>query len=152
MKGMSLIVKSVTRLVTAFIAIFGINLILFGHLTPGGGFPGGVVLAFTLILMVLAFGREYEANFFTTLAAGIWDGVGALTFLCVGLVGYLAGTFFVNFLFSEGAVTQPFGLFSAGSVLISNVAIGLKVGASLFLAFMAVAGFRVGPGEDKERA
>ena len=147
MKGMSLIVKSVTRLVSAFIVIFGVYLILYGHLTPGGGFPGGVVLAFALILVTLAFGRAYVSRFFTQLAAGIWDGVGALTFLAVGLLGYSGGVFFTNFLHADAG--EPFGLFSSGSILISNMAIGLKVGACLFLAFMGVAAYRLGATEDK---
>ncbi len=147
MKGMSLIVKSVTRLVTAFIVIFGINLVLFGHLTPGGGFPGGVVLACALILVTLAFGREYVSQFFTMLAASIWDGIGALAFLTVGLLGYSGGVFFVNFLHRDGS--ESFRLFSSGSILISNMAIGLKIGACLFLAFLAVASFRRGATENK---
>ena len=65
MKGMSLIVKSVTRLVTAFIVIFGVYLVLYGHLTPGGGFPGGVVLACALILVTLSFGRAFVSQFFS---------------------------------------------------------------------------------------
>ena len=147
MKGMSLIVKSVTRLVTAFIVIFGINLILFGHLTPGGGFPGGVVLACALILVTLAFGREYVSQFFTQLAAGIWDGVGALGFLVVGLIGYSGGVFFTNFLHARAG--EPFRLLSSGSILVSNMAIGLKVGACLFLAFMAVSVYRLGATENR---
>ena len=144
---MTLIVKAVTRLVTAFIVIFGVNLLVFGHLTPGGGFPGGVVLACAFILVTLAFGREYALHFVTQLAAGVWDGVGALAFLLVGLLGYSGGVFFINWLHPYAG--QPFGVLSSGTILISNMAIGLKVGASLFLAFIGVSIYRLGATEDK---
>ena len=147
MKGMSLIVKSVTRLVTAFIVIFGIYLVLYGHLSPGGGFPGGVVMTCALILVTLAFGKAYVSKFFAQLAAGIADGTAALSFLAVGLLGYFGGVFFTNFLHSTD--TEPYGLFSSGSILISNIAIGLKIAACLFLAFMAVSAYRLGATENK---
>jgi multicomponent Na+:H+ antiporter subunit B len=45
MKGMTVIVKTISGWVKVLIFLFGINIILFGHLTPGGGFAGGVILA-----------------------------------------------------------------------------------------------------------
>ncbi|HAU38896.1 MAG TPA: sodium:proton antiporter, partial [Phycisphaerales bacterium] len=52
--GMTLIVRSTAKLVTGFIAVFGIYIALTGHLSPGGGFAGGVILAAAAILIVLA--------------------------------------------------------------------------------------------------
>ena len=57
-KGMSPIVQTVSGWVKGFILVFGIYLVLYGHLTPGGGFGGGVVLAMALVLLVLAHGKE----------------------------------------------------------------------------------------------
>ncbi len=53
-EGMSLIVKTVNRWLKGFILLFGIYLVLYGHLTPGGGFPGGVVIACAFMLITLA--------------------------------------------------------------------------------------------------
>ena len=55
-EGMSLIVKNTARLVAGFIAVFGIYIALTGHLSPGGGFAGGVILAAAAVLVILAFG------------------------------------------------------------------------------------------------
>ena len=60
MRGMSLIVKNATRLVAGFIALFGAYIVLYGHVTPGGGFAGGVIVAGGLVLVVLAFGEEFS--------------------------------------------------------------------------------------------
>ena len=57
-KGMSLIVKTVTRLTLAFILIYGIYIGTTGYISPGGGFTGGVILALAFVHIMLAFGKE----------------------------------------------------------------------------------------------
>ena len=59
MKGMTIIVKTISSWVKVLILLFGINIVIFGHLTPGGGFAGGVILASSYVLLMLAFGREF---------------------------------------------------------------------------------------------
>ena len=55
MKGMTLIVKTVTRWVKVFIFLFGVYIVITGHLGPGGGFAGGLIIACSYILLTLAF-------------------------------------------------------------------------------------------------
>jgi multicomponent Na+:H+ antiporter subunit B len=54
--------------------------------------------------------------------------------LIVALLGFFGGTFFLNVL----AKGKPFRLFSAGTIPISNIAIGLKVGVGLLVIFLAL--------------
>ena len=64
MKGMTIIVKAISSWVKVLIFLFGIYIVIFGHLTPGGGFAGGVILASSYVLLMLAFGKEFvEENF-----------------------------------------------------------------------------------------
>lgn len=135
--GMTLIVKTIGRLVLNFILLFGIYIILYGHITPGGGFPGGVIVATGFILLMLAFGRKMALKKFGDMAASLLDNVGAMAFLIVALLGFVGGYFFLNFI-SRGT---PFELFSAGTLPLSNIAIGLKVSASLYGVFVALAIF-----------
>ena len=139
MKGMTLIVKTITRLIIGFILVYGVNIVLYGHLTPGGGFAGGVILACGFILLVLAFGKETALNIVSENNASILDCTGALLFLLIALLGFTGGHFFNNFM-DKG---QPFHLISAGILLWCNTAIGLKVGACLFLVFVVLAAFRM---------
>ena len=146
MQGMSPIVKNITRLVAGFIALFGIYIVLYGHVTPGGGFAGGVILAGGLALVVLAFGEEFARKVLTHEAAQTADSLGAMLFLLIALGGYMVGDFFTNFLENGGTVGE---LVSAGIIAPCNVAIGIKVGAGLFGVFLALAAFRrvsAGPG------
>ena len=144
MKGMTVIVKTISSWVKILIFLFGIYIIIFGHLTPGGGFAGGIILASSYILVMLAFGRDFvEENLSLPVASKI-DCVGALLFIAIALWGlfYGASCFFWNFLHQKFVVGQPFKLISAGTIPLSNIAIGLKVGTSLFLVILTLSIFR----------
>ena len=138
-QGMSLIVKMVTRLLTGFILIYGLYLVVYGHISPGGGFSGGVVISLALILTLLAFGKRFiDAHaLITEDGMKVVDVSGALAFLVVGAFGYVGGTFFLNWI----AHGEPFHLFSGGIIPLCNLAIGVKVGACLFGVLVALAVF-----------
>jgi multicomponent Na+:H+ antiporter subunit B len=143
MKGMTIIVKTISSWVKVLIFLFGIYIILFGHLTPGGGFAGGVILASSYVLLLLAFGREFvEKNLPLPLASKL-DCVGALAFALIAILGLVfGGSFFVNFLYQNYLPGEALNLISAGTIPLSNIAIGLKVGASLFLVILVLSTFR----------
>lgn len=132
--GMSLIVKTITRLTVGLILLFGIYIVLHGHLSPGGGFAGGVIIALSFVHLMLAFGKDAAAGKVSRSLASNLESVGALMFLSIALLGFLGGSFFLNIL-GKGA---PFKLFSAGTIPLSNVSIGLKVGVGLLAIFLAL--------------
>ncbi|MGB9677191.1 MAG: MnhB domain-containing protein [Candidatus Ratteibacteria bacterium] len=142
-KGMSLIVKTVTRWIKGFIFLFGAYIVVFGHLTPGGGFPGGVIFASTFILITLAFGREYVLKKIGKVLASERDSLGALLFLLIATLGiFFGGIFFLNFI-EKSHPTGNFNLFSAGIIHLCQISIGINVGASLFMIFIILAVIRV---------
>src|SRR3989338_6457952 len=119
--GMSLIVKTITRLTVGLILLFGIYIVLHGHLFPGGGFAGGVIIALSFIHIMLAFGKETAFKKLSQKKAAILESVGAVMFLAIALLGIPFGYFFLNFL-GKGT---PFKLFSAGIIPLCNIAICL---------------------------
>jgi multicomponent Na+:H+ antiporter subunit B len=118
--------------------LFGIYIIFTGHLTPGGGFPGGVIAAMAFVLLTLAYGKEIALKRMSENVSSVLDSLGALAFLLIALLGLTGAYFFLNFL-GKG---KEFHLFSAGTIPLSNIAIGIKVLASLFGVFLALAAFR----------
>ncbi len=132
--GMSLIVKTITRLTVGLILIFGIYIVLHGHLSPGGGFAGGVIIALTFVHLMLAFGKDAAVSKVSKNLASNLESLGALMFLSIALFGFFGGSFFFNIL-GKGS---PFRLFSAGTIPLSNIAISLKVGVGLFAIFLAL--------------
>lgn len=133
--GMTLIVKTITQVMIGFMLVFGAYIVLYGHITPGGGFPGGVMIALTYILIILAFGRKAAERKISGVTASIVDDLGALLFWLVGIIGlYYGAKYFINFL-GKGEAGH---LFSAGTIIINNLGITLKVGMSLYAIFLAL--------------
>ncbi len=143
MKGMTVIVKTISSWVKVLIFLFGIYIIIFGHLTPGGGFAGGVILASSYVLLMLAFGREFTEKSLSLPVASKLDCVGAFAFAVIAILGLVVGgSFFVNFLYQKYLPGQALNLISAGTIPLSNIAIGLKVAASLFLVILTLSIFK----------
>jgi len=142
--GMTIIVKTVTRITVWMILLYGIYIILHGHLTPGGGFAGGVVLALALLNVLLAYGRSFTFQWLRLPWLEHVESASALLYLVVGLLGILwGGTFFYNFI-SKGSL---YHLLSAGTLPILNIIIGLKVALSLFLVVWVLAEARTSKGD-----
>jgi multicomponent Na+:H+ antiporter subunit B len=133
--GMTIIVKTITRLTVGLILLFGIYIVLHGHLTPGGGFAGGVIIALSFIHLMLAFGRDLALKKLSRPVANLFESIGAIMFLSIAVIGLAAGYFFINFFADKGV---PFKLFSGGTIALSNIAISFKVGAGLFAIFVAL--------------
>ena len=155
MTQMSKIVRTVTHLVYWFIFLYGFYLVLHGHLTPGGGFQGGAVIASGIALMMVANGagstKYHEGSFLSAEAAGL------IVFLLVGLLG-LGKTFMFNFLAAGrfhqavwffGRVVEGInsGRFNTGGVIpLMNLAVGVEVVGALG----AIIYFMIRPAEEKE--
>lgn len=144
-KGMSLIVKTITRLTVGLILLYGIYILSHGHVSPGGGFAGGVIIALSFIHLMLAYGKETALNKLPKGATNFFEGLGAVMFLGIALLGFTGGYFFLNFL-SKG---EPFRLFSAGIIPLCNIAISFKVGAGLFAIFAALILLKLDTGEEE---
>jgi len=131
--GMSLIVKTVARVTTGLILLYGMYIIIHGHVSPGGGFAGGVIVALAFVLLVLAFGKKFTMEKISVSRASLVESLGAIMFLAIALAGFAGGYFFLNFFTNKG---EPFRVFSAGIIPLCNIAISLKVAAGLFAIFM----------------
>jgi len=141
--GMSLIVKTVARWLKGPILLFGIYMVLYGHITPGGGFGGGVVIALAFILVTLVSGERAGLHLFSMSASSRLDSVGLLIFLALGWLGtwWASGHFFGNFIATPGEA--QFTLLSGGIMPMANLALGLKVASALFLVFTVLTAFQI---------
>ena len=85
-RGMTLIVKTVTRLTLGFILLYGIYITLNGHAGPGGGFAGGVIVALSFVHIMLAFGKEVALKRLRAWLLRVSIGIAALIFLYVAVI------------------------------------------------------------------
>ena len=92
----SVIVRTLGRTVIPVAQLFGIYVLVFGQHGPGGGFVGGVILAASMILAVLIFGRDAPDSW---LIAKVLhgDGLGLLIFAGVGGLCLIGGGQFLNY-------------------------------------------------------
>jgi multicomponent Na+:H+ antiporter subunit B len=105
--------------------LFGIYIFINGHLTPGGGFQGGVVLASAFLLLLFSDCR-LELNHALLKGA---EAISGAAYVAVGLLGlWLAGGFLDPRFLPAGEFGQ---LFSAGAIPIIYILIGIKVGSEL---------------------
>jgi multisubunit Na+/H+ antiporter MnhB subunit len=79
--GMTLIVKTVTRITLGFILLYGIYIAINGHRSPGGGFVGGVIIALSFVHIMLAFGKRVALKRLHSNMLRIIISVAALIFL-----------------------------------------------------------------------
>jgi len=131
----SQIVDLVSSKLSPFVLLFGFYLVAYGHLSPGGGFQGGAVLASALLMLYLSRSPEAAARLFPHQAANLVE-IGAFSlFLGAGAVGLTAGVSFLgNFLPLGRAGQEP----HIGFILFLNLVIGLEVGAGLSLICFAL--------------
>jgi multicomponent Na+:H+ antiporter subunit B len=120
----SLILNTGCRLLFPLILLFGTYIFLHGHLTPGGGFQGGAVIASGFLLIY--FGCTEKK--IKPLVLNITESVSGLIFIIVGLIGLAAGGFFLMNFLPVGSVNT---FFSAGVIPVIYIAIGFKVGSEL---------------------
>jgi len=120
----SLVLSTGCRVLFPLILIFGTYIFIHGHLTPGGGFQGGAIIASGFLLIYLGC-RERRIS---RAASNLAESLGGLVFIIIGLLGLVSGGYFLlNFLPKGTANT----LFSAGIIPIIYIAIGFKVGSEL---------------------
>ena len=131
-EGMTLIVKTITRLTVGLILLFGIYIVTHGHISPGGGFAGGAIIALSFIHIMLAFGKDVTLKKMNQSVMSFFESVGAIMFVTFAILGIGSGYFFLNFMLKG----EPFKLFSSGLIPLYNLAICLKVGAGLFIIFI----------------
>ncbi|MFO7829621.1 MAG: MnhB domain-containing protein [Bacteroidales bacterium] len=140
MKGMSIIVKKVTQLISGIIFMYGIYIITHGHLTPGGGFAGGAIIAGAYILLILAFGSDAVNLRSKEKGSSLIESLAILIVLLLAVFALFMGTkiFFANYL-PKGQLGE---IISAGAIPLYNIFIGIEVAAAIITIFLALIIFK----------
>lgn len=132
------ILQKIAFVLVPIIMIFGIYVVLNGHLSPGGGFSGGAIIGAGLILYLNAFGFEKTERFFTEKTYK-WVCFSALSFYCLAKsYSFYTGA---NHIHSIIPLGTPGAIISSGLILPLNICVGLVVACTMY-AFYAL--FRKG--------
>ena len=127
------ILQTVARILVPPIIIFGIYVILCGHLGPGGGFSGGAVIGAGLILYLNAFGFAKTERFFTAKTYK-WMSFGALAgYALAKSYSFYTGA---NEIHSVIPLGTPGAILSSGLILILNICVGIVVAGTMYTFYV----------------
>lgn len=118
------ILRAGARVLTPIMLVVGIYVITHGHLTPGGGFQGGSMIASSVLLLLLS-DKDYspKINAFKTL-----EGISGSMYILIGFAGFAVTGYFLKNFIPTGTVGR---LVSGGLIPVVYLFIGLKVGSEL---------------------
>ncbi len=127
------ILQASAAILVPVIIIFGIYIILNGHLSPGGGFSGGAVIGAGLILYLNAFGFKKTERMFTEKTYKVVCCV-ALTFYCLAKsYSFFTGA---NHLESHIPLGKAGHILSSGLILPLNICVGLVVACTMYTFYV----------------
>ena len=152
MNPLSVVVRTVCDLFAWFMIVFGVNVLLHGYVTPGGGFQGGAIIATFIAFLLVAYGGRRVASRVNDRLFDLFEEVGLLVFFILAFLG-LPVTFFFNFLAKPLAESAGGFIPGVGTVALMSVAVGLEVTGALSLIILTMhRGFRMFWGVDLEPA
>lgn len=127
------ILQMVARILVPMIVIFGIYVVLCGHLGPGGGFSGGAIIGAGLILYVNAFGFEKTERFFT---ARTYKRLSFCALACYSLSKCYSFYTGANHIESVIPLGTPGAILSSGLILVLNICVGIVVAGTMYTFFV----------------
>ena len=125
---------SLRSLATALVGptvVLGIYIVVHGHLTPGGGFQGGVILMTGLLLLHIGGSHIHIGHSRPISTVELAEGTGAAGFALIGMGGIViaGGAYLQNFI-SSGTRGS---LLSGGDIPLLNISVGLEVMGALLI-------------------
>lgn len=131
-KNDAILQKAATLLVPV-ILLFGIYVVLNGHLSPGGGFSGGAIMGAGLILYLNAFGFKKTERFFS------WKTYKWICFLALSFYAIAKSYSFytgANHMESGIPLGEPGAILSSGLILPLNICVGLVVACTMYAFYV----------------
>ena len=118
--------QSASKLLFPIIMLYGIYVMVYGHLSPGGGFQGGVIVASGVLLLLIS-DKSFEVPHSLIVILETFAGV---SYVLIGLIGlFTLDIFLGNFL--PHNISQMGMLLSGGIIPIIYVIVGIKVGSEM---------------------
>ncbi len=120
------------KLLVPVTLIFGIYVILCGHLGPGGGFSGGAIIGAGLILYQNSFGARRAGEFLTD---RLYLGTSFVALACY--TGCKAYSFYTgaNGIESIIGLGTPGAILSSGLIFILNICVGVVVAGTMYTIY-----------------
>ena len=121
----NIIIRSGCDRVLPLCLVYLLYIILHGHLSPGGGFQGGVLMVAAVMLVYFGHGYQQTIETFSFHILHETEALASVFYVALGMLGVAVGAQFAqNILFKHGAIGD---LYSSGTIFWMNVTVGVKV-------------------------
>lgn len=120
------------RILLPVVFLFGLYATLHAHISPGGGFQGGAILASGFVLIYLGGSRELWTRMTPIAVLDVAKAIAALAYIAIGVAGLAFGGAFLENFVPLGSAGR---LASGGTIPLLNLAAGIGVAAGLTLLF-----------------
>ena len=129
LKNENVILRTMAGIVSPFIILFGIYVVLNGHISPGGGFSGGAIIGAGLILISQGFGASKTKKFFNFRVFTIITSGSLLSYAALKCYSFYTGSHHIETGIPHGI---PGAILSSGFILPLNIFVGLIVACTMF--------------------
>ena len=123
------ILQMAAKILVPIILMYGIYVVLNGHLSPGGGFSGGAIMGAALILYLNAFGFEKTSRFFTFKTFRWVTFLALMTYAGLKSYSFFTGA---NHIESGIPLGTPGAILSSGLILPLNICVGFIVMCTMY--------------------
>lgn len=132
------ILNEVATRVIPMIHIFGVYIIVHGHISPGGGFAGGAVIGIGMVLHVLVFGLKAARRLIPEDTLIALTTLGPLWYAGTGLVGMFLGHQFLASANAGLPLGAPGALLSSGAIPVITLGVGASVALTVAVLFLVL--------------
>jgi len=147
-KEKNIIVKCGADSILPFALLFGLYIICFGSISPGGGFQGGVIVSAAVILLYLAYGYKTSSGAVDVEFSRLNEVVGLILYVLLGFCGLFLGVRFCqNVFYQYFNIGDPL---SAGTVTYMSYAVGYNVLMGVSFLLLLMMGLLVANNDDEE--
>ena len=123
-----IILTKIARLVIPCALVYGIYVVLNGHLSPGGGFSGGTIMGSALILFAVSFGMIRISRFFTYATFRKVTSCALMIYAASKAYSFFTGA---NHLESHIPLGTPGAILSSGLILVLDISVGRVVACTM---------------------
>ena len=147
-QGKEVIVRCAADKFLPFALVFGIYVILFGTVSPGGGFQGGVIVSSACLLIYLGHGYKTTAGSINGEVLRVNEAIGAAFYVILGMIGILMGANFARNVFYD--IGKVGDLISAGTITFMSYTVGYKVLTGVGFLLLLMIGLLAIADDDEE--
>lgn len=125
-------------IILAFIFMYGLYVILHGHISPGGSFAGGIITGLSFIAYSTIYGTETGSAMVPEKLLIWMESYGTLWFGIMGMVGVVRGVPFLANKLAGFDLGVPGTLSSGGLISLIGMGVGIRVASTMVTLFFTL--------------